>query len=311
MFDDQFTIDSRSGAAVHVYSRKAVGAPRGIVLIFHGLAEHAGRYARLAGELADAGYHVFAHDHRGHGSTVAADAVLRRFARKGGAEKVMLDCRAVHAEAIARCPGLPVAVFGHSMGGIIAMNYAQRHGGDLAALAVWNADLSTGLEERVGRAALKVEKALKGSDVPSRLIQRATFEAWGKAIEPRRTMFDWLSHDPLAVDAYIADPLCGFSPSISMMEDVLSLMFQGGSEAGLSMLPGGLPVHLLAGTGDPATGYGEAARQLAGRLRLAGSHDVTVDIADGARHETLHEIEPWRGAAVTSLLAWLHAKLPG
>ncbi|HEX2019446.1 MAG TPA: alpha/beta fold hydrolase, partial [Aurantimonas sp.] len=223
MFDHQATIDSRSGAALHVYSRKAAATPRGIVLIFHGLAEHAGRYARLAGELADAGYHVFAHDHRGHGSTVAADAVLRRFARKGGAEKVMLDCRSLHVHARTNHPGLPVAVLGHSMGGIIAMNYGERHGADLAGLAVWNADLSTGLEERIGRAALKVERALKGSDVPSRLLQRATFDAWGKAIEPRRTMFDWLSHDPAAVDAYIADPLCGFSPSVSMMEDVLSL----------------------------------------------------------------------------------------
>ena len=182
MFDHQATIDSRSGAALHLYSRKAAGAPRGIVLIFHGLAELAGRYARFAGELAGAGYHVFAHDHRGHGSTVAADAALRRVARKGGAEKVMLDCRAVHIHALARYPGLPVAAFGHSMGGIVALNYAERHGGSLAGLAVWNADLSTGLEERIGRAALKVEKALKGSDVPSRLLQRATFEAWGKAI---------------------------------------------------------------------------------------------------------------------------------
>lgn len=311
MFDHQATIDSRSGAALHVHSRKAATAPRGIVLIFHGLAEHAGRYARFAGELADAGYHVLAHDHRGHGSTVAPDAALRRFARKGGAEKVMLDCRALHIHASALYPGLPVVAFGHSMGGIIALNYAERHGGSLAGVAVWNADLSTGLEERIGRAALKVEKALKGSDVPSRLIQRATFDAWGKAIEPRRTMFDWLSHDPAAVDAYIADPLCGFSPSVSMMEDVLSLMFQGGSEAGLSMLPAELPVHLLAGTGDPATDRGEAACQLAGRLRLAGSRDVTLEIVEGARHETLHEIGPYRAIAVESLLRWLGAKRPG
>ncbi|MEF2551046.1 alpha/beta hydrolase [Aurantimonas sp. A2-1-M11] len=310
MFDGETTLDTRTGAALHVRHRRAQGAARGIVLVHHGLAEHSGRYGPLADALAARGFHVLAHDHRGHGSTTAADAPLRRFARRGGAEKVLADCRAVHLEAIARHPGLPVTVFGHSMGGLIALNYAERHGRDLAGVAVWNADFTTGLEERVGRIALKVEKALKGSDVPSGILQRATFDAWGRAITPRRTMQDWLSHDPAEIDAYIADPLCVFSPTLSMMEDVLALIFQGGSEAGLAMLPAGLPVHLLGGTADPATRQGEAVTILAGRLRLAGVRDVTLQIVDGARHETLKEVPAYREAAMAGLLAWLDRIVP-
>jgi len=310
MFDGAITLDTRSGAALHVHHRHPVGTARGIVLVHHGLSEHAGRYAAFAAALAGHGFHVFAHDHRGHGSTTAADAPLRRFARRDGAEKVLTDCRAVHSEAIARHPGLPVVVFGHSMGGLIALNYAERHGDDLAGVAVWNANFTAGLEERVGRFALKVEKALKGSDVPSGILQRATFEAWGKAISPRRTMQDWLSHDPAAVDAFIADPLCGFAPTLSMMEDVMALIFQGGSDAGLAMLPAELPVHCLGGTADPATDKGEAVTVLAGRLRLAGLRDVTLQIVEGARHETLNEVPLYREPALAGLFAWLDRIVP-
>ncbi len=310
LVDHRETIDSRSGAAVHVYSRKAQGRARGIVLIHHGLAEHAGRYGRFAAELAGFGFHVFAHDHRGHGSTSASDAPFRRFARRNGADRVLTDCRAVHTHALGRYPDLPVVVFGHSMGGLIALNYAETHGRDLAGAAVWNANFQTGLQERVGRLALKAEKALKGSDVPSALLQRATFDAWGKAIDPRRTMFDWLSHDDAAVDAYIADPLCGFSPTLSMMEDVMTLIFRGGSQAGLDMLPPALPMHLVGGTDDPMTDKGEAIRWLGGHLRHAGSRDVTVEIIEGARHETLNELPIYREPAVASLSAWLQRIVP-
>mgnify|MGYP005996868535 CR=1 FL=1 len=159
-------------------------------------------------------------------------------------------------------------------------------------------------------ASLKVEKALKGSDVPSGILQRATFEAWGKAISPRRTMQDWLSHDPAAVDAFIADPLCGFAPTLSMMEDVMALIFQGGSEAGLAMLPAELPVHCLGGTADPATDKGEAVTVLAGRLRLAGVRDVTLQIVEGARHETLNEVPLYRDPALAGLFAWFDRIVP-
>ena len=310
MFDQRETLDSRSGAALNLYSRRADAPARGIVLVFHGLAEHAGRYDAFAEDLARLGFHVFAHDHRGHGSTVAPDAPFRRFARRDGWDKVLVDCRAVHEHAARRHPGFPVVVFGHSMGGLIALNHGERHGRDLAALAVWNANFMTGLAENAGRLALKAEKALKGSDVASALMRRATFDAWGRSIEPRRTMHDWLSHDPAAVDAYEADPLCGFSPTISMMEDVLTLIFQGGSAAGLALLPAELPIHLLGGSGDPVTRHGGAMAWLAARLRHAGCRHVTGKIVEGARHETLNETPAFRDEAMASLTAFLQEAVP-
>ena len=306
---NRFTLRSPSGASLNVGFREAEtndpASVRGTVLIFHGLAEHSARYASLADLLAGRGFDVYAHDHRGHGKTEAPDAPLRRFAKTNGAEAVLADCRAVHEHALARHPDKPIVVLGHSMGGLIALNYAERFGSELAGVAVWNANFRTRAAERIGRLAMKVEKALKGSDVPSALLQRATFDAWAKSVSPRRTQFDWLSHDAAAVDAYISDPLCCFSPTLSMMEDILALVFHGGSQAGLDALPAGLPVHLLGGGQDPATDNAQGVRWLDRRLRETGHKDVTLTIVEGARHETLNEIESYRSQAISALTAWL------
>ena len=304
-FDHEQTIESRSGATLHLYSTLAEGEPRGIVLVYHGLADHAGRYARFARELSHSGFHVFAHDHRGHGSTVAPDATLRRFAGSGGAEKVLRDCRAVHLHALETHGELPVVVFGHSLGGIIALNYGERFGRELAGLCVWNADLSHGVDRRLGRIALKVEKAMKGSDVASDLSRRFTFDPWAKSISPRRTAFDWLSHDEAEVDLYVRDPLCGFTPTVSMMEDISKLVFEAGSKPGLSLVPPDLPIHILGGSEDPVTRGGKAITELAEALRDLESDHVESVVIEGARHETLKEIEAYRRPAMDSLMAFL------
>lgn len=310
MFDDHFRFESPTGARINAYRANARGHERALLLVFHGLAEHAARYGRFAGEMAERGFHVYAHDHRGHGSTTAFDAPLRRFAKTNGAGKVIADCRAVLDRAQNDHHGLPVVVLGHSMGAHIAMNLALDRGRDLAGLAVWNADFTFGLKEKLGIAALKAERALKGSDVASDLFARATFEAWGRSVEPRRTGADWLSHDEGAVDRYLADPLCGWTPTVSLGFDVLALLRGASGETAWSRLPSDLPVHVLAGTQDPATRNAGSARALTGGLRHAGSRDVTLSIQEGARHETLNEIEPIRTTAIRALDAWLERIAP-
>ncbi len=148
--------------------------------------------------------------------------------------------------------------------GTIALCLAERYGAELAGLAVWNANLTFGLQERLAVQGLKVERAMKGSDVASRLFARATFEAWGRSIPGARTMQDWLSHDPAVVDAYARDPLCGFTPTVSMASDIVDLVRQGVDAAQLSRLPADLPIHLLGGGSDPGDGPGRGDRSAGG-----------------------------------------------
>ncbi|MBB3998108.1 alpha/beta fold hydrolase [Aureimonas pseudogalii] len=305
MSERSFLIDSPTGAALQTYRTEPERPARAVLLVLHGLAEHAGRHRSLALELARGGLAVYVHDHRGHGSTTAIDAPLRRFAGKGGPAKLTRDVHAVRQRAEAEHPGCPVFVLGHSMGAHLALNYAQTYGEGLAGLLLWNASFERGWQMRLGRAALKAEKALKGSDVASAVFARATFEIWSKSMTTRRTAFDWLSHDEQVVDRYIADPLCGWTPTISMVEDLFALIDDAMLPGRLAKISRRLPIHCLGGSDDPATAGGTEVRRLAVRLQEAGSLDVTCHIVEGARHETLNERDPQRDEALRELMGFI------
>ncbi|MCB1382361.1 MAG: alpha/beta hydrolase [Notoacmeibacter sp.] len=295
-------LESPTGATLNLYSLAARGTPRGVVQINHGLAEHAARYGRFMQALAQAGFHSYAHDHRGHGETVAPDAPPGRFAREDGAARVIADVKAVHDHIATVHPGLPVIAFGHSMGGLIAMNYAFAHADGLKGLAVWNANFSAGLLGRLAQGLIAWEKFRLGSDAPSRLLPKLTFQDWAKKVPQARTAFDWLSRDAAEVDKYVADPLCGWDASVSMWRDVFELIFAGADDANLKAMPHSLPINLVGGEKDPATDGGKAVTHLHGRLARLDFLDLTCTILPSTRHESLNETN--RDETTAGFITW-------
>lgn len=288
-FDSQTSLASPTGAVLNLYATAAKGPPRGVVQVNHGLAEHAARYARFADAMSERGFHVYAHDHRGHGGTRAPDAPPGSFG-KDGVTQVLADVAAVHDLIAERHRGLPVIVFGHSMGGLVALNFVSGHSGLLAGAAIWNANFSAGLLGRVAQALLAWERFRIGSDLPSRVIPALTFQAWAKQVPDRRTEFDWLSRDPAEVDKYVADPLCGWDASVSMWRDVFRFIFGGADDGNFGRVRRDLPFNLIGGAKDPASNGGRAVLDLAGRLQRMGFSDVTTRIYPETRHESLNEI---------------------
>lgn len=306
-FDRQTTLASPTGAALDLYVRRAVGPARAVVQVNHGLAEHAARYARFADFLGQRGFHVYAHDHRGHGGTKAPDAPIGRFAVEDGQAKVIADVAAVHDLIATENPGLPVILFGHSMGGLIGLNFLLRHSARVHAAAIWNANFTAGLPGRAALAILAWERFRLGSDVPSRLLPRLTFRAWGNAVPDHKTPFDWLSRDPAEVAKYIADPLCGWDASVSMWRDVFGFIFAGAEDANFAAIRRELPVLLVGGEKDPATDGGKAVTHLAGRMRRMGLSNLVSRIYAGIRHESLNELN--RDVVMADFAEWADATL--
>ena len=308
MFETVNRLKSPSGADLAMRHAQAEGMARAILHICHGLGEHSGRYLGFARFMAARGFHVYAQDHRGHGLTTAPDAPQGRFATKGGVDAVISDVKAVSDVARATHPGLPVLLFGHSMGGLIALNTALSYPRDYQALAVWNSNFAVGAAGRLAQVVLKTERALKGSDVPSLILPKLTFDTWGRAMPDHKTQADWLSRDRSEVAAYLADPLCGFDISISLWLDVFALSFRGTEQELLARLKKDLPIHLVGGGQDPATEGGKAMSWLSHRLAERGFSRVTKRIYPDMRHETLNEIG--REAAMQEFADWAIASLP-
>ncbi|GGA96949.1 lysophospholipase [Brucella endophytica] len=300
---------SPTGASLCLRKQLAEGSARGIVHVNHGLAEHSARYARFAEELSQAGFHVYAHDHRGHGETIAPDAPQGMFASRNGAEKAIADVAAVNAHIRAAHPGLPVVLFGHSMGGLIALNYVLKHPLTIDAAAIWNANFSPGAAGKLAQVILAAERMLIGSDVPSLILPKLTFREWGRKIQGARTDFDWLSRDPGEVDAYIADPKCGWDATVALWIDVFRLVFQGADNSHFGNVPRAMPFNLVGGDQDPATDNGKAIAALARRLRAMGFTDIHECIYPGTRHESLNEIN--REAITQDFIVWANRAVQG
>jgi alpha-beta hydrolase superfamily lysophospholipase len=307
-YDSQRAHPSPTGASLNLYTRRAKGDARAVIQINHGLAEHAARYARFADALAAEGFHTYAHDHRGHGHTKAPDAPQGMFAATGGMAKVVADIDALHDLIAEENPGLPVIAFGHSMGGIITLNYAFKHSERLSGAAVWNANFSAGLLGRVAQGMLAWEKFRLGSDVPSRILPKLTFQDWAKKIPNRRTGFDWLSHDTAEVDKYVADPLCGWDASVSLWQDLFGLIFAGADDRNFSSVRKDLPVSLVGGAEDSSTFGGKAVEHLAGRMRRMGFSNLVSTIYPKTRHESLNELN--RNIITADFVAWVKKIIP-
>ncbi|MBZ9656809.1 alpha/beta hydrolase [Phyllobacterium lublinensis] len=289
-FDDVEPVTSATGATLAMRFSPADGPPRALIQINHGVSEHSGRYGRFARFLNARGFHVYAHDHRGHGLTKAPGAPAGRFAQSNGLALVLDDVDAINELSHSRHPGLPVIVFGHSMGGLIAFNYALKHPGKIDAAAIWNANFSAGVLGRLAQGILRAERMFLGSDVPSMVLPKLTFQEWGRSIKNGRTASDWLSRDPDEVDAYLADPLSGWNPTVSMWRDIFGFIFAGSDDGLLNNVPRDMPFNLVGGAEDPATAKGRAIRDLESRLRKFGFTNVTARIYEDTRHEGLNEI---------------------
>ncbi|MFB9464760.1 alpha/beta hydrolase [Streptomyces cinereospinus] len=226
-------------------------APAFLALVAHGYGEHIGRYEELAEVLRAHGAAVLGPDHMGHGRSAGERVVITDF------EDVVTDLHAVAERARTAYPKVPLALIGHSMGGLVAARYAQRHGGALAALVLSGPVIGTW-------------------DTPGRLL--AQDEIPDIPVNPAA-----LSRDPAVQAAYAADPLVWHGPmkrpTLKAFARTLRDVAEGGDV-------GALPVLWLHGAEDRLV---PLAGSRAGVERLSGGA-LTERIYPGARHEVFHEM---------------------
>jgi acylglycerol lipase len=243
--------------------------PRACVVLVHGIAEHSGRYERTGSLLAEAGFHVRSFDLIGFGAT-------------GGRRGDIDDWSRYHDQIErhvkwAREQGPRVILFGHSMGGNLALGYtlSDRPRPDLLILsapalgggAAWQKKLAV-IAARLA-PTVPVPQALKGEQ---------------------------LSRDPAVGEAYFADPLVytKATPRLGLA------LFQAMEDLTESASRLDVPTLVLHGSADSIVPPGSTA--LLGEL-----HGVERRLLPDLRHEILNE--PEGPDLVRDCVAWIDARL--
>jgi alpha-beta hydrolase superfamily lysophospholipase len=279
----ELSYKSADGTKIVAYRWEPEDPPRAAVQITHGMGEHAMRYDHVAKALNDAGFVVYAQDHRGHGAT--GDPEAYGDLGEGGWPALVSDIGLLSDKIHADHPELTIILLGHSMGSFAVQQYLLDHSTDIGAVVL------------TGTAVLDLLEPALNLDEP---LDLAAFNA---PFAPARTDFDWLSRDDAQVDAYVADPWCGFGLDATAGTEMLAGGRPVADPQRLAAMRQDLPVYIAVGEHDPVGGPVVLAQLLADRYREAGLKDVTFRVWPGGRHEILNESN--RDEVEGELLSWI------
>ena len=258
-----------------------LGVPsRGVVLIVHGLGEHAGRYDFVANSLSNWGFKVCAYDHRGHGESAGLPGVLPTLTA------LLDDLTDVLDDTRQQYPELPLILLGHSLGGLVASRFVALDKRPVDALVLSSPAFDAGL----GAFQKLLLKVLPGI-VPNLCVNNGLNA-------------NFISHDPQVVKAYLSDRLVH-----NKISPRLGQFIATAGPATIAAAANWRTPTLLMYAGADKLVNPEGSRRfatLAAQSTTVKPGMVTAKCFDGYYHELFNEPEP---APVFELLkTWLNAR---
>ena len=291
---------------VRIYYRKHSPdvEAKGVVVITHGMAEHADRYDDFAQFLNGQGFAVYAHDQRGHGKTAGAFENVGFLSEEGGWQKITDDLGELVETAKKDFPSKPVILLGHSMGSFVTRTYLIDHSDKVSGAVLSGTTGSAGMLGKVGLLLTGIIMLFKKKSSPSPLMNKLSFGDFNKGFKPARTDFDWLSRDIIVVDKYVADPYCGSIFSVGFFKDMMTGLEYVNQPETAKKLRKDLPMYLFSGEKDPVSKNGKQVTDVYEMYKAAGITNIRMKLYPDARHETLNEIN--KNEVYYDVLAYLN-----
>ena len=281
---------AQDGLPLHVLVEKPQGEPLGILQLSHGMAEHKERYLPLMEYLAEQGFLVAIHDHRGHGESVRSQEDLGYFYEQGARALVedLYQVTQLLKAQYNRGGKLPFYLLGHSMGSLAVRAYCRRYDEALDGLIVCGSP-SYNSGSRFGRLLAQKMAKRKGEHYRSKLINALAFGPFAKSVNGAATDFDWICSERAVIDAYIEDPLCGFTFTLNGFISLFDLMAEAYAPQGWQMHRPDLPSWFISGEEDPCMGSKKKFLSSVCFLQERGYGEVSYRLYPGLRHEILNE----------------------
>jgi acylglycerol lipase len=253
------------------------GEVKAVLLLVHGIGEHCGRYANIANEFVPLGYAIYGLDHIGHGKSEGEREMVETF-------DDYLEPLSTYYKMVKEWqPGKPIFLYGHSLGGLIALDYLLDHQADFRGAII-------------SAPAIKVPAGISPMTIMmGRLLSVIAPRAGVLALD-----ISGLSHDPAVVKAYAEDPLVFHKKTPARLAaEMLKTMKKVTDNIGKISLP----FIVLQGSQDKLVDPAGATML----YEQAGSTDKTIKIFEGFYHECHNE--PGCNEVFQDLQAWLSTHL--
>lgn len=272
----EFSLQTSDSMRLFAQAWQPAGQVKAAICLMHGIGEHSGRYQHVAAALTQAGYAVLGMDLRGHGLSDG------RRGHVPSLEAIFDDIHLMLEEAQRRFAGVPIFIYGHSMGGLV-LNYVIKFKPPLAGVVVTSPNLRLAFEPPAFKVALGK-------------MMNSIWPAFSQASELETTA---ISRDSEVVRAYVDDPLVHDRISARLF---ICVVYEASKWALEHAGEFSLPLLLMHGSGDRITSA-EGSREFA-----AQAGDIcTLKIWDGSYHE-LHN-EPEKEQVFAEIISWLDQRV--
>lgn len=261
--------------------------PKAVLQILHGMCEYKERYEDFMRFFAQHGYAVVCHDHRGHGDSVKEESDRGFFYDKTG-KAIVDDAAQVTKYIKARFTGLPVYLFGHSMGSMVARCYLQRFD-DLVDKAVICGSPSKNSAVDVAILLAKTVSLFRGERYRSKML---AYLSTGKGDErfKEEGKGNWLSRNRENIEAYLSHPKGKIRFSANGYENLFKLMKQTYRKKAYLVKNPALPILFVSGSDDAVLVSEKKWRAAIDCLKQAGYGDVSSILYPQFRHEIFNDV---------------------
>ena len=302
---NKFNLTNSAGndLVVYCWSTDIKRAPTAIVQISHGMMEHANRYGQFAEYLVNNGYVVYANDHPGHGESANSDKDLGHFDGSKSWDEAVDSLYDLNDFIRKEHPGLPVFLFGHSMGSMLARHFAIQYGRKINGLIVSGTNYSPEILTNLGRSLSYISSKLRGSFHRDKLLFKLVVGDLNNKFKQARTGFDWLSSDPDEVDKYINDPLCGYHSTAGFYRGMFYGMGIVNNPKNIKKMLPDLPVLFVSGSNDPVGDFGKGVTKVYNLFQKSGMNKLSIRLYKDGRHEMLKEVN--REEVMEDILEWI------
>lgn len=269
------------GMTVVVPEQKVKGA----VIFSHGMAEHRLRYLEFMNYLADHGYLAVIHDHRGHGESVQSKEDYGYF-YEDGVKGLVLDLNQVVEKIKKQYPHIPIYLFSHSMGTLIARLFLKENDVKIDGLIMSGPPVNN-KKAKLGKLLVKGMEIFFEDHHRSNLLQKLTFGNYAKRFKNEKNKV-WLCSNIEEVKKYSKSESCGFVFTLNGFYVLYSLLEQT-YQKDYQCQKKELPILMLAGSEDPVIENETAFLKMKLFLEESGYSHIKTKLYDNKRHEILLE----------------------
>lgn len=279
--------------------------PKAIVQILHGMSEHKEKYEEFMSYLAQQGFVSVIHDHRGHGESVYGKEDLG-YLYAHGARYIVEDVNQISRMARKRYPELPIYLFGHSMGSLIARAYIKRNDRVIDGL-ILSGSPSYRSDCKFGYMLAKFSGKLFGDRAKGNFFYKLAFGAYNKTKKSTNKNVLECSDEDVS-RAYETNDLCGVVFSVNGFEHLFKLMINAYSKNHWHMNNTKLPIWFISGSDDPLLISQKEFLHAVNLLKEVGYKNVKYKLYKGMHHDILSGTDRNKvyQDIVTKLEVWLN-----